>query len=609
MDQRALQRQLNELAFVFQSLQLYLAHLEPRFALLLTQLERLGPGWQRRQNDARLLENELESSSLELVALQRELHQLGGLFQTQQGLLQAEKQATAHQLRELRQFCQDCERVLNQRQAHLLGLESQVKLSQEKYQAHILTHTQALQTLQDAHLELQADNARLERAVEAQEHTEQDYLQLLEKKEQQLITLKQLYESELEAFNQAIDDSSQSRQTQRLQSQDLGRSLARLAQERNLSRQDQQQLLDRMAALEQENQELQERNQALRLECDNWQAQVQRTQQLEEQWQAHYPQLPLAQLSYQYFYETLQGLGLQLSEAERAHLALGCQLNDSTRKLIEERLHWQPGRLQQLLEGLQAISAPSQPLSPITQSVWLDAGVYPLGDDLHAAERPAHSLQMAGFALARYLVTNADFARFLADGGYQQPDFWLPEGWQLLQEEGWHGPAFWNRRGYFCGEDYPDYPVVGVSWYEAVAYASWAGLRLPSESEWEAAGRGLSGQRWPWGERWEEGRANTADAGLMNTSPVGLYPSGASASGCLDLIGNVFEWTQSVYAPYPYRADDGREDLRSTAPRALRGCSWNHRGSYFTRLSYRFQAEPSTRHSDIGFRCAGDQLF
>ena len=90
----------------------------------------------------------------------------------------------------------------------------------------------------------------------------------------------------------------------------------------------------------------------------------------------------------------------------------------------------------------------------------------------------------------------------------------------------------------------------------------------------------------------------------MHTTPVGLYPAGASAVGCLDLVGNVFEWTRSLFVGYPYQADDGREDLSAAGPRTLRGCSWNHRGSYFTRLSYRFQAPPETRHSDIGFRCA-----
>jgi formylglycine-generating enzyme required for sulfatase activity len=282
------------------------------------------------------------------------------------------------------------------------------------------------------------------------------------------------------------------------------------------------------------------------------------------------------------------------------------QLAPQQQQHLQSRVRLQPGRLSQVLAAHPhqlELPAP-QPPEPLAYFVQVPAGPYPIGDELQPAERPAQLWHSPGYAIARFPVTNADFEQFMQAGGYQQPDYWLPEGWTFVQQEGMQTPAFWCKRGYQSGPDYPDYPVVGVSWYEALAYTTWRQCRLPTELEWEAAGRGPEGLRWPWGNSWDAERANTADNQLMNTTPVGLYPAGASPLGCMDLIGNVFEWTLSVYQAYPYQAEDGREDLRSPAPRTLRGCSWNHRGSYFTRLSYRFQAEPETRHSDIGFRCA-----
>jgi len=235
---------------------------------------------------------------------------------------------------------------------------------------------------------------------------------------------------------------------------------------------------------------------------------------------------------------------------------------------------------------------------------WIPEGVYPIGDALHSSERPVHSQKTEGFYLDFFPVSNAEFSEFMQAGGYQRADFWLPQGWAFVQEQQLTGPAFWNLPGHCCGEDYPDFPVVGVSWYEAVAFANWAEKRLPTEVEWEMAARGIEGLIWPWGNQWQEERANTAETGLLTLCPSGSYPLGKSPFGCFDMIGQVYEWTQSIYQTYPYQADDGREDLVAAGARTLKGCSWGVRGTFFTRSSYRFFQPPTHRHSDIGFRCA-----
>ena len=141
-------------------------------------------------------------------------------------------------------------------------------------------------------------------------------------------------------------------------------------------------------------------------------------------------------------------------------------------------------------------------------------------------------------------------------------------------------PALWDDAAYTG----PNQPVVGVTWYEANAYCAWLSemvghpCRLPSETEWEAAARGGRVRLYPWGYRFDPARANTVEGRVLGTTPVGLYPRGVGPLGLWDGAGNVWEWTSSLYQPYPYRPDDGREDTSASGRRVRRGGGWSNNG-------------------------------
>lgn len=235
----------------------------------------------------------------------------------------------------------------------------------------------------------------------------------------------------------------------------------------------------------------------------------------------------------------------------------------------------------------------------------IDAGIYPIGSTAFAVSQPVHQVTLSGFAIARTAMTNAQFLPFITAGGYTQQRYWTAMGWRWLNSKPVSEPAFWQDDRF----NFPDQPVVGVTWYEAIAYANWLSeitgqvWRLPTEIEWEAAARGLNDAPMP-----EIKHVNCVERGLGHSWSVSVERA-VSPCGVLDMIGNVWEWTQSRWGHnwqtleynYPYEATNGREDLDGSHARVMRG------GSYFdlyrdAHPANRGRFLPGSRASNIGFR-------
>ncbi len=296
--------------------------------------------------------------------------------------------------------------------------------------------------------------------------------------------------------------------------------------------------------------------------------------------------------------------GYDVADVKKHIRAAGEDLNIHGRNEYDTGIStYIPGEAQALLSTEQWIEFSTMETIP--------AGSFKMGTDRFRADdqdKPMHQVTTAAYRMDKYPVTNAQYARFVAQSGHRPPSAWpkghIPQG-EVLN------------------------PVTLVSWYDAISYCTWAGKHLPTEIEWEKAARGTDGRRWPWG--------NMMDAAYLNTyysvghaGRVDQYPQGASPYGAMDMAGNVYEWVADDFAPYTgSRADtdlfkvkvpkvlSAQDRSKKTVDlviddelryKVLRGGSWN--SDPFSTTTYHRNYESPNKASDfIGFRCVADMDF
>jgi formylglycine-generating enzyme required for sulfatase activity len=241
-------------------------------------------------------------------------------------------------------------------------------------------------------------------------------------------------------------------------------------------------------------------------------------------------------------------------------------------------------------EGMVAVPAGEFTMGTDEQDPQDKAADYGIMKPFFKDEQPAHRVNLPFYFIDKYEVTNADYFNFVQKTGHKPPPDW---------NGGQYPPA---KAGH---------PVAYVTWDDANAYCLWAGKRLPTEGEWEKAARGPEGLRYPWGNEFDEFRANI-NGQVGGTTEVGHYENGRSPYGAYDMVGNVWEWTADWYKPYPgntYTSDKFGESVK-----VLRGNSWAGLGhfppniyheikSHYSRAGYRLFMAPTGLVNDVGFRC------
>jgi formylglycine-generating enzyme required for sulfatase activity len=236
-------------------------------------------------------------------------------------------------------------------------------------------------------------------------------------------------------------------------------------------------------------------------------------------------------------------------------------------------------------------------------------------------EGKTETFDVPAFQIAKYPLTNDQFRLFVEAGGYTQDRWWTPDGLEARRqgiEWNWTGskwekqvtgtpwavPRYWQDSKW----NQSDCPVVGVSWYEAIAYCAWLSeqtgelIRLPTEQEWQRAAQGDDGRDYPWGKQWDGSRCNNNvdGKGISKTTPVTQYEGknkGDSPFGAVDMAGNVWEWCSTAY-------ESGKNDLGGTDVRVLRGGSWYNLFIDYFRCDYRLWDDPDDRNNFRGFRLA-----
>ena len=261
---------------------------------------------------------------------------------------------------------------------------------------------------------------------------------------------------------------------------------------------------------------------------------------------------------------------------------------------------------------------------PKSNSVKINGGMYTLGYSgdqfCYDIELPEHKVYLNDYKIDVYPVTNLQYMEFMNDGGYDNFEYWLSDGWEKVQVEQWKAPMYWEKiHGEWITHDFlgsrkinPNEPVCHVSFYEADAYCKWADKRLPTEAEWEKAAcwneEKQKKSTFPWGNRPADlNDANLLESYIWNCTEIGAYPQGKSHYGCHQMIGDVWEWTSSEFSGYPGFKTGFSEynDKWFANQKVLRG------GSFATpkisiRSSYRNFFRLDERWLFAGFRCVDD---
>ncbi len=231
-------------------------------------------------------------------------------------------------------------------------------------------------------------------------------------------------------------------------------------------------------------------------------------------------------------------------------------------------------------------------------------------------EQRAHPVALAPFAISRAPVTQAEFAAFVNEDGYSRREFWSDDGWRWRETAAARQPVYWARQmGGWLRRDFTDWrplephrPMLHISWYEAEAYCNWAGRRLPTEAEWERAASGpvvgTQAGRFPWGDAPPAPERANLDGTRLGCVDVADRPAGDSVCGCRQMIGNVWEWTQDDFHPYPGFVPGPYRDYSQPwfgTHKVLRGGCWATRARLL-RTTYRNFFRPERRDIWAGFR-------
>jgi len=266
---------------------------------------------------------------------------------------------------------------------------------------------------------------------------------------------------------------------------------------------------------------------------------------------------------------------------------------------------------------------PKEGKSSMDNMILIPSGVFVMGSDQGKFyEGPPRKVFLKSYYIDKYEVTNELFQRFVNEGGYKDPKYWSPEGWQWKESSRISYPGFWYGKEYRkdpFGWDYhkPEQPVAGLSWYEADAFCRWAGKRLPTEAEWEKAARGVDGRSYPWGN--DPASCSYANYGGCQRfpTPVGSYEKGKSPYGLYDMAGNVWEWVDDWFSVDYFSQDKGKDILENPKGpekgdlKTRKGGGWTYTEENI-RTYARWRNPPNYRDyvtvkgCPIGLRCAKD---